>query len=52
MKNITLKRILKQHKENPQDADLHEVIENDNVNDKEFEGLVKESTKHEAFDKK
>ncbi|HWY79284.1 MAG TPA: hypothetical protein VNW29_02910 [Candidatus Sulfotelmatobacter sp.] len=52
MKNLTLKRILKRHKENPQDQDLHQVIVNDNSDDKEFDELVKEATKHEAFDKK
>ena len=52
MKNLTLKRILKRHKENPQAQELHQVIENGNANDEKFDKLVKESTKHEAFDKK
>ena len=52
MKKLTLKRILKRHKEHPEDKELHEVIEKGNADDKDFDELVKESTKHEAFDKK
>lgn len=52
MKNLTLNRILKRHKENHQDAELHKIIEKDIIDEKEFDELVKEGTKHEAFDKK
>lgn len=51
-KNLTLQRILKRHKENPQDKELHKIIEKGVVDEKEFDELVKEGTKHEAFDKK
>lgn len=52
MKNLTLKRILKRHKENPRDAELHKIIEKGTADEKEFDGLVKEAMEHEAFDKK
>ncbi|MEK7571847.1 MAG: hypothetical protein AAB553_06245 [Patescibacteria group bacterium] len=52
MKNLTLKQIQKLHQEHPEDKELHKVIENAEVDEKEFGKLVKESTKHEAFDKK
>jgi hypothetical protein len=51
-KNLTLKRILKRHTEHPEDAELHKIIENNNANEEKFDKLVKEATKHEAFDKK
>ena len=51
MKNLTLKRILKRHKENPQDKELHEVIENAEVNEKDFEAVVKKGSEQETFDK-
>ena len=49
---ITLKRILKRHKENTQDAELHKIIESENTDDKKFDALLRKATKHEAFDKK
>jgi hypothetical protein len=49
---LTLKRIQKRHAENPQDKELHEQIENAEIDRKGFGELVKESAKHEAFDKK
>ncbi len=52
MKNLTLKRILKRHKENPGDKELHNVIEKGNADEKEFDKLVREGAKQEAFDKK
>lgn len=52
MKNLTLKRILKRHKENPQDAELHKIIETGKTEEQEFDKLVKRGTKQEAFDKK
>jgi len=51
-KNLTLKQILKRHKENPQDAELHKVIEKGSVDEGEFAELVKRATKQETFDKK
>ncbi len=50
-KTLTLKRIQKRHSENQGDKELHKVIENAEVDRKMFAGLVKVSTKHEAFDK-
>lgn len=50
-KTLTLNRILKRHRENPQDKELHKVIENGEVDRKEFNKLVEEATKHEPFDK-
>lgn len=52
MKNLTLKRILKNHKKNPQDKELHKVLEKTDVDNKKVEKLIKEATKQEAFDKK
>jgi len=52
MKNLTLKRLLKRHKENPQDAELHKIIENEKVDEDVFDEMVKRGTKQEAFDKK
>jgi hypothetical protein len=40
MKNLTLKRILKRHKENPQDAELHKIIEKDTVDENEFDNFL------------
>lgn len=52
LKNLTLKRIQKRHRENQEDKELHKVIEGAEVDRKLFGELVKESTKIEAFDKK
>lgn len=49
---LTLKRILRRHKQNPQDKELHEVIENGTVDRKTFNKIVEEGTRQEAFDKK
>lgn len=51
-KNLTLKRLLKRHKENPQDEELHKQIEEGRVDEKEFDKVVKRGTEQEAFDKK
>lgn len=51
MKNLTLKRILKKHKENPQDEELHKVIETAEVEGKEFNEVVKKASKTPPFDK-
>lgn len=53
-KKLSLKEILKRHKTNPQDKDLHKIIEsegNDNLKD-EFNNLIRKSTQQEPFDKK
>ncbi len=47
-KNLTLKR----HKKNPQDKELHKVIEKSSANKEEFEKLEKKAVKTESFDKK
>lgn len=51
-KTLTLKRILKRHKDNPQDRELHKAIETVEVDRKRFGKLIQTSTKHEPFDKK
>lgn len=51
-KTLTLKRIQKRHKENPQDKELHEKIEKGTVDKKELKRLIDESAKTEPFDKK
>lgn len=52
MGNLTLKRILKRHKDNPQDKELHKIIEKGSVDEKEFDEIVGKGAKQEAFDKK
>ena len=49
---LTLRRILKRHKENPQDQELHKVIETKEENEDLFNKVINEATKHEPFDKK
>lgn len=51
MKKLTLRRLQKRHKENPQDKELHMTIENAEVDEKTFDSLVERGTKEEAFDK-
>jgi len=51
-KGLTIKRLLKRHKEHPQDAELHKIIENGDVDEKEFDKLIIKATKQEPFDKK
>lgn len=51
-KPLTLKEIKKRHNKNPQDKELHKIIENKTVNKKTFNRLIEESTKREPFDKK
>lgn len=51
-KNLTLKRILRNHKKYPQDAKIHAIIENGDVDKEAFEGLLKKATEQEPFDKK
>jgi hypothetical protein len=51
-KNLTLKRLLKRHKEHPEDAGLHKLIERGKSDEKEFDKLVKKGTEEKAYDKK
>lgn len=53
-KKLSLKEILKRHKENPQDKELHKLIENEGDNNlkEEFNKLIQKSTKQKPFDKK
>lgn len=51
MGNLTLKRILKRHKDNPQDKELHQLIEKGSVDEKEFDEIIEKGTKQKAFDK-
>ncbi len=53
-KKLTLKEILKRHKANPKDKELHKMIEDqgsDNLKE-EFNKLIQQSTKQKPFDKK
>lgn len=49
---LTLKRILKKHKKNPKDKDLHKTLETGEIEKSDFNKLIKESTKYKPFDKK
>lgn len=51
-KNLTLKRILKRHLNNPEDQELHKIIENVEIDKKEFDAIVEIGTKKKPFDKK
>lgn len=53
-KKLSLKEIIKRHKANLQDKELHKMIEdrgNDNLKE-EFNKLIQKSTKQKPFDKK
>ncbi len=53
-KKLSLKEILKRHKSNPQDKELHRVIEsegNDDLQEK-FNKVLQQSTKQRPFDRK
>ncbi len=53
-KKLTLKEILRRHKTNPQDKELHKIIENegdDNLKE-ELNKLIHKSTKQKPFDKR
>lgn len=52
MKPLTQKEILKRHKQNPKDKELHKTIETKEVKRTIINKLIQESTKHEPFDKK
>lgn len=53
-KKLSLKEILKRHKANPQDKELHKLIEKEGDNNlkKELNKLIEKSTKQKPFDKK
>lgn len=51
-KPLTLKGILKKHKNNPADKELHKTIQTKEVKKEIFDKLIKESTKHKSFYKK
>jgi hypothetical protein len=51
MKNLTLKRILKKHQQNPQDEELHKIIENADIDEQEFHDVVKKGSEQPPFDK-
>lgn len=44
---LTLKRILKRQKKNPQDKELHKVIETRTVEEKEFNTIIEKAAKQE-----
>jgi len=52
-KKLSLKKILKRHRANPQDKELHEIIESEGDNSlrEEFNKLIQKSTKQKPFDK-
>jgi len=43
---------VKRHKQNPQNKELHRVIEAKEGDESLFNKVIKEATKHEPFDKK
>lgn len=52
MKPLTQKEILKRHKKNPKDKQLHKTIETRKLEKSDFNKLIKESTQQKPFDKK
>lgn len=44
LRNLTLKRILRRHKKNPKDKELHKIIEDGSVGKKEFLGFITKAT--------
>lgn len=53
-KKLTLQEILKRHKANSQDKELHKIIESEGDNDfkKEFNRVIEKGTKQKPFDKR
>lgn len=49
---LTIKKILQKHKKNLQDKQLHNTIETKEIEKDQVNILIKESTKHNPFDKK
>lgn len=52
MKPLTKKGILKKHKQNPKDKELHKDIETKEIKKETFNKLIQQSTDEEPFDKK
>lgn len=50
-KKLTLKGILKKHKDNSKDKSLHNIIETKEIKKETFNKLIKEGTKQKPFDK-
>jgi hypothetical protein len=40
MANLTLKRVLKRHKQNPQDKKLHSIINSQQMDERKFDKTV------------
>lgn len=51
MKNLTLKRLLKRHKQNPQDHELHEVLEASTSTPIQLDKVIEKIVKHNVVDK-
>lgn len=51
-KNLTLKRILKKHQDNPADKEAHKTIETKKIQKNTFNILIQKSTTQKPFDKK
>lgn len=53
-KKLSVREILKRHKSNPQDKDIHTIIESEGNSDlkERFNKVIQESTKQKPFDKK
>lgn len=49
---LTLKLIQKRHKKNPQDKELHKVIESEKGDATLFNNVIEKGTKQKPFDKK
>lgn len=52
MKPLTQKEVLKKHKKNPKDKELHKTIETKEVRKEVFDKLVRQGIKQQPFDKK
>lgn len=51
-KPLTLNGILKKHKSNPVDKELHKTIQTNEIKKDIFNKLIKQSVKQKPFDKK
>lgn len=52
MANLTLKRVLKRHKQNPQDKKIHSIIEAQPVDIKKFDKILSKLADKKVVDKK
>lgn len=52
MKPLTKKEILKRHKKNSKDKQLHKTIETKEMKRSDFKKLIQESIRYQPFDKK